>query len=303
MSNMFARIAFGAILFTLAILISTPFFFKGSGSGTGDSAKDNSRISIVATIYPLAYLAKDLDSIADITTIVGPGLEPHDYEPTIQDVKAIQSADLFLTVRGIDEWAINAITERRGPTVDVAESLNLLSEGFDPHVWLDPVYAQEIVRKIGEQLRVIDPMRAGEIKKNVQAKVAELERINTAYAAGLSSCALHDVVTAHDAFGYLGKRYDITFHSITGISPDAEPTPSTIADIVDLIRVKKLPTVFFEPMSGEALAQTLANEANVATGVLDPIESELPESSTSSGYTERMMNNLEALQGALVCRT
>jgi zinc transport system substrate-binding protein len=267
-----------------------------------DYSKDDGRISIVATMYPIAYFAMDLDPVADITTIIGPGVEPHDYEPTIRDVQTMQDAELFLVIREIDEWAVDAMTDRNGPTIDVMASLGLDPEGFDPHVWLNPFFAETIVRRIGQQLQYIDPTRAAVIAQNVEAKIAEIRKIDTAYRTELSNCEIPVIVTAHDAFQYLAEAYDFTAVGIAGINPDAEPSAAAVAEIVDRVRTYHAPTVFFETLTSDKLAKTIAEEAGATSEVLDPLESLTPGHDAATGYTDTMRKNLEKISAAMVCR-
>jgi len=265
-----------------------------------DSSKNDERISIVATIYPLAYFAMDLDPFAEVTTIVGAGVEPHDFEPTMGDIKAIQDADLFLVNRVVDEWAVAAIDDRSGPTISVLDSLNLPLE--DPHVWLDPVYAQQIVRDIGSQLELIDPSRAEIIRANVEKKVAEIVAVDAAYREAFASCEVREVVSAHEAFNFLAERYDFTIYGVSGINPEEEPSAAAIASMMDIVRSHRITTVFFESLSNDALSKTIAQETNVKSEVLDPIESLTTGYEASSGYTEIMMLNLEKLSAAMLCQ-
>lgn len=266
-----------------------------------DYTKDDGEVSIVATMYPLAWLASDLDPSATVTTIVGPGIEPHDFSPTIDDVKRMERAELFIVNRMIDEWAVDAITDRKGPTVSVMEMLDSPSLE-DPHVWLDPMLMQEIVKEIGGQLELIDPKNADVIRENVAKKLLVLQGIDDEYRASLTSCSIPEIVSSHDAFGFLAKRYGFTVHSIAGISPEDEPSTSKLVELTDLIRSRNITTVFFEELASPALAKTLADETDAKTDVLDAIESLSSEESERLEYPGIMEKNLAKLKAAMVCQ-
>lgn len=266
-----------------------------------DYTKDDGKVSIVATMYPLAWLVSDLDPSATVTTIVGPGIEPHDFSPTIDDVKRMERAELFIVNRMIDEWAVDAITDRKGPTVSVMEMLNFPSLE-DPHVWLDPVLMQEVVKEIGGQLELIDPKNADVIRENVAKKLLVLRGVDDEYRAGLASCSIPEIVSSHDAFGFLAKRYGFTVHSIAGISPEDEPSTSKLVELTDLIRSRNITTVFFEELASPALAKTLADETDAKTDVLDAIESLSSEESERLEYPGIMEKNLAKLKAAMVCQ-
>ena len=103
MQRLLFRISLGLIAIWAAGFAYLTFFPENQ---MFDLTKDAGRISITATIYPLAYFATGLDPAADVTTIIGAGVEPHEYEPTINDVKVMQDAELLLVNGTIDEWAL-----------------------------------------------------------------------------------------------------------------------------------------------------------------------------------------------------
>lgn len=288
-----------AILIVIELVSICPWDLCGSRTPNIISDQQN-HVSIVATIYPLAWMASDLDPAATVTTIVGPGLEPHDFSPTINDVKSMQNADLLIVNRMIDEWAVDAIIDRKGPTISAMETLNFPSLE-DSHVWLDPVLMQEIVEEIGGQLEIIDPINAEGIRENVLKKVAILQGIDDAYRVGLSSCSIPEIISSHDAFGYLARRYGFKVYGIAGMSPESEPSPSRLVELTDLIRSHHITTVFFEELASNALSKTLANETGVKSDVLDAIESLSSKESERLEYPGIMEKNLAKLEAAMVC--
>ena len=265
-----------------------------------DYTKDDGKVSIVATIYPLAWLASDLDPAATITTIVGPGLEPHDFSPTIDDVKRIHDAELLIINGGVDSWIDDSALERNFPTIDVLAMLQYPEN--DPHVWLDPILMQKIVEEIGHQLEQFNPKNAEIIRENVIKKQEILAEIDHDYRSGLASCSVPEIVSAHDAFGFLAKRYGFTVHSIAGISPEDEPSTSKLVELTDLIRSRNITTVFFEELASPALAKTLADETGAKVDVLDAIESLSSEESERLEYPGIMEKNLAKLKAAMVCQ-
>lgn len=264
-----------------------------------DYTKDDGKVSIVATIYPLAWMASDLDPAATVTTIVSPGTEPHDFSPTIDDVKNIHDAELLIINGGVDSWISDSALERNFPTIDVLTMLQYPET--DPHAWLDPILMQRIVEEIGHQLEQIDPKNADVIHENVLKKQEILAEIDRNYRSGLASCSIPEIVSSHDAFGFLAKRYGFTVHSITGFSPESEPSPSKLAELTDLIRSHHITTVFFEELASPALARTLAEETGARSDVLDAIESLASEESERLEYPGIMEKNLAKLKTAMVC--
>ncbi|MFI8354114.1 metal ABC transporter substrate-binding protein [Streptomyces cyaneofuscatus] len=170
--------------------------------------------------------------------------------------------------------------------------------GADPHIWLDPVKYAEVAKGVGKSLEKADPDHAADYKKNTEALVGELNKLNTAYEAGLKNTATKTFITTHSAFGYLAERYGLTQQGIAGIDPEAEPTPARIQELHTIAEKEKATTVFFETLASDKTAKTLAKDTGLKTGVLDPLEG-ITKKSQGADYIEVMESNLTALQKAL----
>ncbi|MFF5772390.1 metal ABC transporter substrate-binding protein [Streptomyces californicus] len=170
--------------------------------------------------------------------------------------------------------------------------------GADPHIWLDPVKYAEVAKGVGKSLEKADPDHAADYKKNTETLVAELDKLNTAYASGLKNTATKTFITTHSAFGYLAERYGLTQQGIAGIDPEAEPSPARIQEIHTIAEKEKATTVFFETLASDRTAKTLAKDTGLKTGVLDPLEG-ITDKSRGADYIEVMESNLTALQKAL----
>ncbi|WP_405399345.1 metal ABC transporter substrate-binding protein [Streptomyces microflavus] len=170
--------------------------------------------------------------------------------------------------------------------------------GADPHIWLDPVKYAEVAKGVGKSLEKADPDHAADYKKNTEALVGELNKLNTAYETGLKNTATKTFITTHSAFGYLAERYGLTQQGIAGIDPEAEPSPARIQEIHTIAEKEKATTVFFETLASDRTAKTLAKDTGLKTGVLDPLEG-ITKKSQGADYIEVMESNLSALQKAL----
>lgn len=290
-----------SLLITISIIAGGWVFFTSFDHiDVTNGAANDGKISIVTTIYPLAYFASDLDPSATVTTIVGAGQEPHDYEPTIDDAKALHDAELLIVNGNVDDWALEAAGERNFSTISALDTLNLPSS--DPHFWLDPIYAQELVHDIGDQLAILNPSNADIIFQNVEKKIAALAALDQSFKEGLANCQIREVVSAHEAFNFLASRYNFTVYGITGMNPESEPSAADLVRMSDLIRDHKITTVFFESLASPALSQTLADETGAKSDVLDAIESLAPGANAQTGYTDAMRTNLGKLRSALLCQ-
>jgi zinc transport system substrate-binding protein len=121
--------------------------------------------------------------------------------------------------------------------------------------------------------------------------------------AGLADCRTTTLVTSHAAFGWLARAFGLQQESISGLSPEQEPDPRRLAQLVDLVRRRDVTTVFTERLVSPKVARTLAREAGVRTDVLDPLEG-LSKDRLAAGatYVSVMDENLSRLRRALSCR-
>jgi zinc transport system substrate-binding protein len=261
--------------------------------GNSTSADDGSeRINVVAAFYPLAWAVEQVaGDTVELRNLTPPGTEPHDVELTARDVERIRSADVvFYLGEGFQPAVEDAVDGADGEAVD------LLADpvGRDPHVWLDPARFAEVVERVAAALDRQDA---------AAEPVAELRALDREFARGLARCQRQEIVTAHEAFGYLARRYRLTQVAITGLSPEAEPTPQRLEEVIDRVRMTGATTVFFETLVSPRLAETVARETGARTAVLNPIEG-LTEEQADSGedYLSLMRENLAALRKALDCR-
>jgi zinc transport system substrate-binding protein len=258
----------------------------GCGGVNGD------RRTVVAAFYPLAYAAEQIGGPTfDVHNLTPPGAEPHDLELTPREVARIQQAGVVLYLsHGFQPAVSKAVADARGNRIDVLAGLALHDN--DPHVWLDPVLFARIGRRIGSVLHR-SPARLS----------ADLRQLDRDYRAGLRDCKRHEIVTSHEAFGYLAARYDLKQVAITGVTPEAEPTPQQLAHVIEVVRRTQATTVFFETLVSPRLADTVAREVGARTAVLDPIEGLTPdEQKRGEDYLALMRQNLTALRRALGCR-
>ena len=276
-------------------------------------APETQKLSVAASFYPLAFFASAIggDNI-DIFTITPPGAEPHDYEPTVQDIIKIQGSRLLiLNGDNFEPWA-KRVTQNIDPSLthvlavgDTLITRNTVENGketIDPHIWLAPPLAKQIVEHIAQALANADPLHATDYRANADKLEAELDLLDVAYREGLANCASYDIVTSHAAFGYLAAAYGLTQIPIAGLSPDAEPSPRQLADIADLVQKKRITVIFFENLVSPKLAETIAHEVGAKTMVLDPLEG-LSEHDRMAGedYFVKMRQNLSNLESALSC--
>jgi zinc transport system substrate-binding protein len=264
---------------------------SGCGGGYGGGGSGG-KTSVVAAFYPLAYASEQIGgSSVDVTNLTPPGTEPHDVELSVRDVEDVRSADVvFYLGEGFQPALERAVDGADGETVDLLESVDVREK--DPHVWLDPVRYQQLAREIGN---VLDHPSGPFARR--------LAKLNADFRAGLARCERREIVTSHEAFGYLADRYGLKQIAITGISPEAEPTPRALERVIEQVRASGATTVFSETLLSPRIAETVARETGARTAVLNPIEG-LTEHELARGenYFSVMRENLATLRKALGCR-
>jgi len=258
--------------------------------GCGGAASGGT--TVVAGFYPLAFAAERIggDEI-DVRNLTPPGVEPHDLELSGSDIRTIADADLVLYLGQDFQPALeDAIDSTSAQAVDLLGS----DEAKDPHVWLDPIRYAAIAERIGEELNR---------RPEAARFAARLRALDREFRRGLTNCERHEIVTSHAAFGYLAERYGLEQVAITGIAPEAEPTPRELENVVHEVQAVGATTVFSEALVSPRLAETVAREVGAKTAVLDPLEG-LTESDVKAGedYFSVMRANLAALRKALGCR-
>jgi zinc transport system substrate-binding protein len=276
----------------------------------------STKIMVVTSFYPLYDFAKNVaGDHVEVINITPAGAEPHDYEPTPQDIAKIYKAKLFIfNGNGIDSWGdkIQSDVKNKGVEVlkisDHLESLkkNAPEKGksnpYDPHFWLDPINATKETDLIADALIRIDDHQTeyNQNRNNFKKRLADLDQ---EYTAALTHCRLREIVVSHNAFNYLSNRYNLTTLYISGLTPDEEPLPYRMAEIVTLVKQKNIKYIFFETLVSPKLAETIASEVGAKTLVLNPIEGlTAQEIAQGKNYISVMKDNLSNLRIALQCQ-
>lgn len=260
------------------------------------------QLSAVASFYPLYFFTTELAGNRwNISNLVPAGLEPHDYEPPSQEWARVEKSQLLiLNGAGLEPWQAEAEAnfQTTGPALLVLSPQSVT----DPHRWLSPLLAREMVAKIASSLARLDPAHALDYEARAASLDQKLVELDQDYRAGLSHCAQSEIVTMHAAFGYLASAYNFRQTSLAGLAPEAEPSPAQLASLVALIRQDQLHYIFSETSLNPALAQTLAQETGAQILVLNPLESlTAAEQAAGDNYFTVMRSNLDKLKLALQC--
>ena len=224
----------------------------------------------------------------------------------------MEKADLVVHLAGFQPAVDEAVQQHAGDrALDAADVTPLRAghvpvedgeqdpddEGRDPHVWLDPLRYAALADAVGARLAGLAPDRADELHGRARALRAELEALDGEFRAGLADCARRQIVTSHNAFGYLAAAYGLEQVAVTGLTPDQEPRPGRLADVATYARGHGVTTIFFEELVGPDVAESLAAEVGVRAVALSPLEG----APASGDYFTAMRADLAALQDALGC--
>ncbi len=276
-------------------------------AGCIEQPEPSDKIKVITTFYPLYEFSKRIGGEkAEVSILVPAGVEPHDWEPHPRDIIKIGSARIFVyNGAGLEpsvDGIIKKIQSQDLIIVDSSEGIELIDEGGspDPHIWLDPVLAKHQVEAIERAFIEVDPQNSDYYSANAQALKQELDALDEEISEGLAPARKRVFIASHDAFSYFARRYGLEQIAISGMSPDMEPGPAKIAEIVGLAREYEVKYIFFENLVSPKLAQTIAREAGAQTLMLDPIEG-LSDAQIGQGenYFTLMRKNLKNLKIAL----
>jgi len=171
--------------------------------------------------------------------------------------------------------------------------------GIDPHVWLNPLNMGIIGGEIASRLAELAPEGADSFATGAATLEQQMQSLNDEWAAGTAQCTNRLLVVSHEAFGYLAAQYDLTQVGISGLSPEAEPSPAKVAEVVDLVEAEGVSTIYFETLVDPRIAEVVASETGAQTLVLDPLEG-LVEGATGD-YVTIMQANLANVQAGNGC--
>ena len=174
---------------------------------------------------------------------------------------------------------------------------------FDPHIWLDPLLVKQQVNVIRDGLIQADPQNKEHYEENARIYNNKMDALDMKIESSLSSCQKDTIVPFHNAFTYLGERYDIHVMALSGMTPDSEASAAEIAEFVDFVKDNDIKVIFSEELVDPRLAEVIAEETNAQVMLFSPLEALTPdEIGTNISYIDKMEQNLDSLVVALECQ-
>jgi zinc/manganese transport system substrate-binding protein len=266
-------------------------------------------LRVVALNTVLAEIVREVSGDkAEINGLVHPGVDPHTFEPSAADLRAMVDADLVLASGLQLESYLDRIVTKIGPAGrvvvvgDALPSVLALAGGEkDPHWWHsidDVIFAADLVRAELTRLR---PAWAAEFTRNAQAYQQRLRALKNWVAGEMATLppAQRQLVTSHDAFGYFARDYGFTVHAIAGLSTDAEPDARHLARLIDLLRREHVRAVFAESSVNSTLVANFVAETGVQLGGTLYADGLGTADSDAATYEAMYRHNVRTIIGAL----
>lgn len=256
----------------------------------------------------------------EVTNLIPPGVEPHDFELTARDMVALSEADVFIyNGAGLEAWAEKAVKNldpQQTLVVEASHGLPMLKMeehgeehaeehagehgDVDPHVWLDPTLAQKQAEAIRDALVKKDAEHAAVYNQNFEQLKTELQKLDGEFQTMVQQAPKKEFAVSHAAFGYLANRYGLKQLAINGLTPSAEPSPQELKRIIEDVQKHKIDVILFETLVSSKIAEMVKREVKAEALVLNPLEG-LTEGEKAQGmdYFKVMRQNKEHLAKAL----
>jgi len=255
----------------------------------------------------------------EIVNILPFGTDPHSFEPTPRLMANLErSSLLIISGAGLEPW-IDAM-KIKSETLDISSFVQLREldsdefehhehhdeqcahSNIDPHYWLDFANMKIATQKIRDAFIKLKPEYEGFYIDNANKYLIMLQKLEQSYEKKIQNCSVNTVILNHNAIGYLAKKYSFNVESLSGLSPEANPTPTDMKRIFQKIKENGVSTIFFENFVSDKAMRTIANDANVKIDFLEPLGNiTADEAEVNATYEDIMYKNLEKLSKALSC--
>jgi len=295
------------IIFTLVGCSKSTLSMKAGA--TSNVKSDKSKLQVVVSFNPLKEFAEAVgkDKI-EVTTVIPEGVEPHDFEPKIKDMKSISDADLFVySGFGMEGWAsktLSAIDNKNLVVVNSSLGVNPIKSQddevqehgqYDPHIWLSLKDAKIQTKNIKDAMVKADKKNEGYYEKNYEEFSRKLDKLYSEYNIKFAGVKNKNFVTGHAAFGYLCRDFGLKQNSVEDVFAGGEPTPQKLKKIVELSKKYKVKVIFMEELASPRVSETLAKEVGAKVKKIYTIES----NEENKSYIESMEENLSEIYDSL----
>jgi len=309
-----------AIIFAIALILLL------SGCSNEKSIEESTgKLKVYASFYPIYFAAEQIGGEKiELYTVIPNGAEPHDYEPSLREIADVENADVFI-FNGVnmEPWAeklSDNLVSKGIRTINLSQYVELIkadedeesedehnehtdhSHGtYDPHIWLDPINMNKMAYQIMTVFSELDSKNEDFYKRNYEDFASKIRELDQAFNSQLKNRNRDTILVSHKAFGYLAKRYGLEQTPVTGITPYEEPSPKTLAKLIDKIKEEQFEYIFLESLASPKVVETLAKSGNLKILELNPVAGLTEEQQKNNeNYFTLMEKNLENLKKALV---
>ncbi len=290
------------------------------------AARNGDKLNVVASFSILRdFVANVGGDRVEVSTLVGPGADAHVYAPTPRDAKIVGTARLIVVNGlGFEGWMDRLLQASATQALVIVASAGVVpgpppysppqagedrvggrfgnaTASIDPHAWQSVHNAEIYVSNIRDGLIRADPQRRASYEANAAAYIEELARLDADIRRAVATIppARRKVITTHDAFGYFGADYGITFIAAQGLSTETEPSARDIARIIRVIREENIPALFFENAVDPRLVRRIAAETGARIGGTLFSDTLTTAAGPAAAYVDMMRHNIRELVDAL----
>jgi len=272
--------------------------------------------NVIVTLFPQYDMVRAIaQDKVNLEFLLPAGVEPHAYEPTPNTLIKINESDLFIyTSDDMETWISNLFNEldENGPIIiNTSVGVELIShedehEGeeseLDPHYWLDPLNAKIMVVNVTNGLIEMDPDNKDFYQANSAKYLEELDALDQEFVDLFNRVKLNKIIYGgHFAFGYLAHRFNVEILSpYSGYSPDAEPSVSSLTELIDVMDTNQIKVIFYEELVDPKIARTISEQTGAVIEILHGAHNlSAEEMEQGLTYFDVMRSNIEKLKVAL----
>lgn len=258
---------------------------------------ENDKLQVYTSFYAMYDFAKQIGGdMADVHLLCPTGQEPHDFEPTAQDMAKLSQADIFIyNGMGMEHWA-EKIVQTLPSTVKVIEASSFVkTDNPDPHIWLNPKNAYKQMEGIADVFIEKDTSNKDYYKKQLNDTKTLCDNLYYSLLTARDMFKSDTIIVSHDAYSHLCDLLDIRQMPINGKDNSGEPSPQRISDIVDYIKANDIKYIFCEPLGTSEIMDTIAKDTDCEILTLDPFEGRTDGGTYSNSMTENIAKLTKAL--------
>ena len=286
----------------LLSVIMAALIIAGCGGG-----KKKEGVQIVTSFFPM-YVATinvtdGIDGV-NVRNMTAPQTGClHDYQLSVEDMKHLEDADIFVVNGGGMESFLSKVTEskKKLQVVEAAKDIPMLkdAEGPNPHLWVGITCYIQQVKNIADQLAKADAKHADLYKKNAEAYIAKLKRLKQDMHAKIDPLKNRKIVTFHEAFPYMAQEFKLEIVDVVEREPGTEPTPQELEALIKQVKGMPVKALFAEPQYSPAAAETVARETGAKIYQLVPCVTGEAKPENKDAYLKAMAKNADVLAEAL----